>query len=222
MECDTFSLFLLIIIKTFQRVQILGCILTSNSNITSLINFTSNKSFINSCTGAASLHEMLEFAASNKVSSSSSWNEEWAILYNEIYTEQKQNMHTPISARARAHTHTHTHTHTILTRNSLPNSSQLWAWIILISPLPFSKLWLANLLVPLRLIYDTFYITQSHTHSRLSQKYWKDVLPKQWRPATRLLYVTNQNTKLGTFLCSLSAAPHFGYFLRMLSKHLTY
>ena len=65
--------------------------------------------------------------------------------------------------RMRTHTHTHTHTYTILTRNSFPNSSQLLAWIILIFPLPFSELWLTNLLVPLRLTYDTFYISQSHT-----------------------------------------------------------
>lgn len=102
-ECATFSLLQLIIIKIFKRVQILGCILTSNSSITCFIKFTSNMSFINSCTGTASLHEMLEFAASNKVSSSSWWNYEWAILYNETYKVQIRSKHT--QARARTHTH---------------------------------------------------------------------------------------------------------------------
>lgn len=38
-----------------------------------------------------------------------------------------------------------------------------------------------------------------HPHSHLPPKYWKDVLPKPWCPATRLLDVINQNTKLWTF-----------------------
>jgi len=71
-ECATFSVFQLIIIKIFKRAQILGRILTSNSIITFFINFTSNKSFTNSCTGSVSLHGMIQFAASNTMSSSSS------------------------------------------------------------------------------------------------------------------------------------------------------
>jgi len=101
--------------------------------------------------------------------------------------------------------HSCAQTYTILTRNPFPNSSPLWAWIILISPLPFSKPWLANLLVPLNLTYDTFYITQS----LLPQKYWKDVLPKHWRPSIRLLDVTNQNTRVWTFLVLLICSNPF-------------
>jgi hypothetical protein len=98
--------------------------------------------------------------------------------------------------------HVHTHTHTILTRNSFPNSSLLWAWIILISPLPFSKLWLANLLVPLGLTYDTFYTTQSHT---ISNHFY----PKN----TERMFFQNTDVQLQGYLMSqtrtLSSEPFF-------------
>lgn len=116
--------------------------------------------------------------------------------------------HTKYRYEASTHKRAHAGTHTILTRNSFPNSSWLWAWITLISPLPFSKLWLASLLVPLGLTYDTFYITHSH----LPQKYWKDVLPKHWSPAARILHVTNQYTKLWTFFVLLICSNPFWVF----------
>jgi hypothetical protein len=56
----------------------------------------------------------------------------------------------------------HTHTHNS-DKKYISNSSPLWVWIILVSPLPFSKLCMANLLVPPCLTYDTFCISQSHT-----------------------------------------------------------
>jgi hypothetical protein len=57
--------------SVFDTVKELGFILTSNSNITCFIRFTSNISWINSCTGCASLHGMSEFPAFSKVPSSS-------------------------------------------------------------------------------------------------------------------------------------------------------
>jgi hypothetical protein len=81
--------------------------------------------------------------------------------------------------------------HIILTRNSFPNSSQLCSWIILISPLPFLKLWLANLLVPLNLTYDTFHITQSHT------------IPNHFYPKnTERMFFQNTDVHLQVYLMS--------------------
>ena len=120
--------------------------------------------------------------------------------------------------------HSCAQTNTILTRNSFPNSSPLWAWIILISPLPFSKLCLANLLVPLNLTYDTFHITRTHT---IPTHFYPKTTGRVFFQNTDVqlqVYLMSQTRTLSseTFCAPYLQEPILDIFLCMLSKHLVY